>query len=195
MGELIYEEATHEYKEGGVVLRSVTQIIKDAGLIDLNWIDKDLLAEKADLGNKVHKTTELYDMGSLNTEELHPALRSYLDGWIKFRSDYNFVPQDIELQLFHKTYRYAGRIDRTGLLLKELTLLDIKSGIAQKSNALQTAAYAELYNQDKKKSEQIKRRMIVYLSPDGYKIEEHLDANDKNVFLAALTISNFKRRK
>lgn len=192
---LSFNEDNHEYKLDGLLIPSVTQIIQDAGLINLDWVNPELLAEKADLGKKIHSTTELYDTGNLNAEELHPTLKSYLNSWVKFRTDYNFVPTEIELMLAHSLYRYAGRIDRIGFVNKELTLIDIKSGSVQKTNALQTAAYAELFNQDKKKSGQIKNRLIVYLSPDGYKIEGHTDANDRNVFFAALTISNFKRRK
>lgn len=190
---LTFDEKKHEYKLDGLVIPSVTQIIKAAGLINLDYVGPQLLKEKADLGKKVHLTTELYDRDSLNINELHPTLKEYLDGWIKFKEDYNFTPTEIELMSAHHLYKFAGRIDRIGFIAKDLTLLDIKSGSKQKSNAIQTAGYALLYDQDKKKTEQIKKRMVVYLLPEGYRVESHTDPNDKNVFLAALTISNFKK--
>jgi hypothetical protein len=190
---LTYNEERHEYKDNGIVIPSVTQIIKTAGLVNLDWVSEETLNIKADLGKKVHSATELYDKNDLDINDLHPTLRLYLDGWIKFRKDYGFIPTEIELQLFHKLYKYAGRIDRVGNISKDLVLIDIKSGTHQKTNAIQTAGYELLYNQDKKKSEQIKKRFIVYLSEQGYKVEEHKNQNDKNIFLSALTITNYLR--
>lgn len=192
---LFFDDATHQYKLDGLIIPSVTQIIKDAGLVNLDWINPGLLAEKADLGTKVHQTTEYYDTDTLNIEELHPILKAYLDGWIKFKEDYKFTPTEIELKLVHSLYKYAGTIDRVGLMNGILTLLDIKSGSKQKSNAIQTAGYTLLYDQDKKKTEQIKKRMVVYLSPEGYKVEPHTDPNDIAIFHACLTICNYKRKK
>jgi hypothetical protein len=191
---LTYNDINHEYKLDGMTIPSVTQVLKGAGLVNLDFVNEQLLEEKADLGKKVHLTTELYDNGTLDLDELHPTLKAYLDQWIKFRKDFNFIPTEIELQLFHKLYRYAGRIDRVGLAQGVLTELDIKSGMKFKHHAIQNAGYELLYNQGKKRGEQVKKRMTVYLSTDGYKVEPHNNENDKNVFLSALTISNYLLR-
>ena len=188
---LEFDPEKHQYKDGGLILPSVTQVIQGAGLNDLSWVDKDLLEQKADLGRKVHSTTELYDRGELDLESLHPMLNAYLQSWIKFKKDAKFEVTETEIMLSHKLYRFAGRLDRAGLMGKDITLLDIKSGVESKSHAIQTAAYELLFNQDKKKNEQIKRRMTVYLSPEGYKVRPHTNQNDGKVFLAALTIYNY----
>jgi len=190
---LEFDEEKHRYMENGLVIPSVTQIIQEAGLVNLDWINAELLKEKADLGKKVHSTTELHDKEKLDFEKLHPILKAYLNNWIKFRQEYGFVATEIELQLFHSLYRYAGRIDRVGLMGKDLVLLDVKSGTPQKSHAIQTAGYKGLHDQNKKKSEQIKKRFTVYLSETGYKVIEDKNQNDWNVFLSCLTIYNFKK--
>lgn len=190
---LTFSEDLHKYTDAnGLTIPSVTQIMKTAGLVNLDWIPTEILEQKADLGKKVHSATELYDAGDLDMSELHPTLKAYLNGWIKFRKDFNFDPTEIEMQLLHTVYRFAGRIDRVGFISNnDLTLLDIKSGTKQKTHAIQTAGYELLYNQNKKGKELIKRRFVVYLSPDGYEVEEHKNKNDKNVFLAALSITNY----
>jgi hypothetical protein len=181
----------HEYKENGIKIPSVTQILEESGLVDLSWISPELLEAKADLGHKVHQTTEYYDNDTLDVESLDPLLEGYLEGWIKFKADYKFEVLESELQLFHKVYRYAGTIDRIG---KDLTLLDIKTGIMTQSHRIQTMGYKLLYDQDKKPKEQIKKRLCVYLDEFGkYKVAQHENSNDKNIFLSALTITNFKR--
>ena len=189
---LTFNEDLHKYTDAnGLTIPSVTQILKTAGLVNLDWIPAEILEQKADLGKKVHSATELYDKEDLNFDALHPVLKSYIDGWVKFRKDFNFEPTEIELQLLHAAYRYAGRIDRVGMMGKDLTILDIKSGTKQKTHAIQTAGYELLYNQNKKAKELIKRRIVVYLSPTGYEVEEHKDKNDRGVFLAALSITNY----
>lgn len=189
--DLTFDEDLHRYTFNGLHIPSVTQILKTAGLVNLDWIPVEVLEQKADLGKKVHSATELYDKNDLNFDALHPALLDYLTGWIKFRKDFNFEPTEIEMQIVHQTYRYAGRIDRVGMMGKDLILLDIKSGTKQKTHAIQTAGYELLYNQNKKAKELIKRRFVVYLSPTGYEVEEHKDKNDRGVFLAALSITNY----
>lgn len=193
MSELVFNETTHEYKLNGTIIPSVTQIIKNAGLINFDFVNENLLKQKADLGDKIHSTTELYDKQSLDEKLLHPILSTYLKAWKKFILDYNYSPAEIELQLFHEIYKYAGRIDRIGLVNGILSIIEIKSGVYHKSHYIQTAGYELLYNQNKKKSDCAKKRIIVYLNPEGYLVKEAKNENDKNIFLAALTVSNYKR--
>jgi len=190
MSDFQFNEEKHEYTLDGIVIPSVTQIIQDAGLTNFDNVNKELLDYKANIGRKVHTATELWDRGTLDGEGLHPILKRHLDGWIKFNKDFNFEPIKIEIRLFHATYRFAGRIDRIGMIDKDETLVEIKSGGKQKVHEIQTGGYELLWCQDKKK---IKRRIAVYLSEDGYKIEEHKNPNDKNIFLSALTITNYKK--
>ena len=193
MNQLLFDEDKHQYQLDGMIIPSVTQILHDSGLVNLDWVDKELLEEKSDLGKKVHSATELYDTNELDIDRLHQTLKLYLAGWTEFRENYGFVPTEIELQLSHPLYKYAGRIDRIGFIGKDLTLLDIKSGTKQKVHGIQTAGYKLLYDCGKKKTAQIKRRLIVYLSETGYKVEENRNPQDMNVFLAALIITNYKR--
>lgn len=191
---LTFEEETHTYKTNGIKVPSVTQILKEAGLIDLSFVDKEILEYKSDLGTKVHTTTELYDQNNLDVDSLHPILKGYLDGWIKFRKDYDFTPTLMEIALIHPLYKYAGKIDRIGTIRKDTVQVDLKSGVHHHSYAIQSAGYTELYNYGKPKKEQIKKRYTVYLKGTGeYEVREHKNPNDTRVFLAALTITNYKR--
>lgn len=192
--QLTFDESIHQYKENGIVVPSVTQVLKESGLVDLSFVDKETLLYKSDLGTKVHKATEYFDRDVLDMEELHPVLKGYLNAWIKFSHDYKFIPQDIELRMIHPLYKYAGTIDRIGLIKPSIVQLDIKSGVRHHSHKIQSAGYTELYNYGKPKNEQVKRRFTVYLNEDGtYKVDEHKKATDFKIFLAALTITNYKR--
>ena len=193
MAVLTFDEETHTYRLDGIKIPSVTQIIKSVGLMDLTFVKQELLEYKADLGKKVHSTTELYDRNNLDIESLHPVLKGYLSGWIKFREEIKFIPILIETMLAHPAYRYAGRIDRVGMIDNVLVELDIKSGIPHHSYAIQSAGYVEMYNFDKPKiKDQIKRRFTIHLAQDGtYKLIEHKDPKDRTIFLSALSIHNY----
>lgn len=189
---LTYDDGSHLYKLDGLTIPSVTQIIKEAGLSEFNNVPDHVLEHSRIIGKHVHLATELYDKKDLDMDSLDPYYKKYLDSWIDFCNDYKFVPTEIELQLFHKVLRYAGTIDRVGLIGKTLAIVDIKTGAKVKSTKIQTAGYQLLYNYDKT-TVKAKKRFAVYLKATGYQVEEHTSNNDVNVFLAALTITNYKR--
>jgi hypothetical protein len=195
MNNLVFNEQLHQYKLDGIVIPGVTEILTTAGLINFDFVSPDVLEYSADLGKKVHSTTELYDRQDLDVTTLHPTLISYLESWIKFKKAYNFIPYGIETQYFHPVYKFAGRLDRVGYIDAGgyMALVDIKSGVKAKHHEIQTAGYKILYDYGKKRAEQIKRRFCVYLSEDDYKVEEHKNNNDMNVFLSCLSITNYKR--
>lgn len=178
---------THTYSdENGKVYPSVTQLIDAAGL--KSTYDSGT-TYYADLGEAVHKLLELYDKDDLG--EYNPAYQPYLDSWIKFKNDYPGLDE---------------------------TLLDIKTGQKYKWHPIQTAGYQVLYEHHQLKgchielpllnntfagtidriyssTGKIKKRMAVYISPDGYKVEDHREVNDFLVFNAALILYIFKNTR
>src|SRR4030065_1671243 len=102
---LVFDKDTHEYKVNGLVIPSVTQIIQGAGLTNFANVPDFILQEKADLGTKGHSATELYDKGTLDKKSLHPILKKYLNSWITFTKDFDFVVEDIEEVYYHPLYK------------------------------------------------------------------------------------------
>ena len=200
MNGLTFDAENHEYKFNGLKIPSVTQILEDIFPIS-EFISKELLEEKANLGGMVHSTTEFFDKGILEESSLHPVLKNYLNQWVKFRKDYNIqfdlngINEQIEVMQYHSVYKFAGRIDRIALMNKKYCIIDIKIGSIQKTHELQTAAYSLLVNQLLERKHQIKKRFAVYLSETDYKVVPHLNNNDENIFLSCLNIYNYKRRK
>ena len=199
MNNLTFREDDHSYFLDGVRIPSVTQVLKGAGLIDysglLNMPDgyKRLQAAQR-FGTAVHKACELYDLDNLDEQSLDPALRPYLDGWIKFLDESDFVIENIEMMVCSVKYRFAGKLDRSGLLYDKRTILDIKSSFEiMPANHIQNGGYTIAYNEGKQVKDKVYQRAVVQLRGDGtYKIELSKDPNDLNIFLSALTIHNFK---
>ena len=189
-----FDPESHIYKLDGIIIPGVTTILQEAGLTNFDFVSPERLAELADLGHKVHTACELWDRDNLDMDSLHPVLKGYLDSWIKFVCIGKYSFEEIETPICSVKYQIAGRPDRITKGIK--TLIDIKSGISKKADPIQTAGYVLIYDEDKKAKDKIKRRMSVYLDAKGGmpKVKEHKEPTDKIVFLAALTLMNFKRR-
>lgn len=174
---LTFDVATHVYSdpETGVIYPSVTQVIKEAGL--LGWTVQDDADWYMDRGSAVHEATALWDRGILDESTLDPQIRPYLDAWIKFRKESGYSPKIIEKPLLHVTYRYAGTIDRD--------CIEIKTGQYAPWHSLQIAAYAHLIDM------QHKHWTSVYLHEDGrYMTKTHTPIDIHNafkIFTAALS--------
>lgn len=186
--KLVFDEVKHEYFLNGSKLPSVTKILQGAGVIDLSGIPLDKLEVARQRGIDVHSACELYDLDNLQEGYSNP----YLDAWIEFRRDTGFMPLEIEKPVYSTRYRFAGTPDRVGMLNK-LTIVDIKtSEDLSPATALQTSGYELAYNEFN--DNKVKERVAVLLTAEGkYKIEPYRDKNDTNVFLAALSIFNWKK--
>jgi hypothetical protein len=191
---LDFEESTHTYRFGGQVVPSVTQIL--APLANLSFVDPDVLEAARAFGTAVHKACELDDLGTLDEDELDPALGPYLSAWRKFCREYEVRWDMVEMRVFHKQLRYAGTLDRFGtvrlaphLAHRTPAMVDIKSGTQLfPSVGPQLAAYHRAVPT----ASVTTKRLAVQLKPDGtYFAKWHDDPNDFAVFASLLTISNW----
>lgn len=211
---LTFKEENHEYKLDGIVLPSVTGIISEMGLSGLPWdiilefralknkeIEVCQLSQMAlafyqagQFGNAAHKATELHDRGCLDLKTVDPAIIPYLEAWKKFKSEVGVKILEIEKKMFHPIYLFAGTLDRVVELDGRIYVLDIKTSVKFPAHlGLQTAAYKELYNYDRARSENATRRFGVLLKPDGtYRFEPIENKLDWNIFLSILTAYRWK---
>lgn len=184
---ITFDEATHTYLNDGKRVLSVTQILREAGLIT----GTDFFTEDARLrGEAVHKACEYLDEDDLDFETVDPAYLPYLKAYQKFLSDFNPSWKDIEKIVYNNTYNYVGTFDRAGILLNDLCVLDIKSGGKLPWHPVQLAAYAGAYT-----TSAIKRYGL-YLKDDGdYKLKEYSDPKDFRIFTCAAAVANWKLLK
>lgn len=195
MGSLLFDPRIHKYTVNGLKYPSVTEVIQLAGIgTDYSMVPEGILSQKRDLGKFVHEATEYVDMGA--EVPYYPGADGYIQAYRKFKNDYNFEPIEAELQIFHKTLRYAGTIDRVGLIRSNLAIIDFKTvaTIDLCSVGPQTAAYEEAY----KLMTGIKKRLPRYtlqLKPDGtYKFVQCKDKEDFQAFLSALNIYRWREK-
>lgn len=184
---ITFDPIKHEYFLNNKKVPSVTQIL--SSLNDFSNVSPEVLNHAKDLGTGVHLACELSDRKDLL--ELPEIYRGYLRNWNKFLNEMNveIIEDGIEKIVYSEKLRYAGRIDRLGIVKNKLTIIDIKSGQKNPVFALQLAGYGIALNEMGTKA---KSRMTVYLKPEGYKVEEYKNPADDAIFLSVLNIYNWK---
>lgn len=182
---LIFNEERHEYRFNGEIIPSVTGILKP--LIDYSMINPATLQAASELGTMVHQTTELFDLGTLDEDDLDPILQPYLNAWKQFRHEVGFVPDTVESRMYHPKFKYCGTSDRTGAIRGIKAVVDIKKMMTLGPViGPQLAAYKEMHNLD---GAGIEKRYALGLRPDGtYRLQEYTDHSDLACFMSLLTI-------
>lgn len=185
-----FDPIEHRYFLDGVEIPGVTTILKTAGLADHAYGFGDAQLR----GLHVHQACELLDLNDLDWNSVYRGWLGYVKSYARFKDDQGFLPELIEHQTYHPAFRFAGTMDRRGLLPALLgdrrAELDLKTGVEEDWHRWQTGGYKILgqsaWSQD--------RRGALYLQEDGSpaKLVWHDDDADLRVFLSALTITHTK---
>ena len=211
---LTFNPEGHKYHLQGKPLISLTQILEAAGLVDYSAVQPDVLANKAAFGTQVHEYTAWHDQDDLEPEDWekllnHPKYGPRLKGWVQFREDFNFTPDQnwIEEPCAVTEYgiTYAMTLDRFGTFgtpeeivagKASLGVVEIKTCCdAEPSHQIQTAGQAIMFEGD---GSVPCRRMAVYLldKPNGagklYEVIEHKHRIDRKIFAACLVLTQFR---
>ena len=192
-----FDQAAHVYTVAGVRRPSVTQILKDAGLIDTTWFTD----EARERGRAVHLSTQFLDEDDLDWDTVLPPYRGYVAAWQRFKQESHFViSRDsegkllIEYLLFQPVSGYCGMLDRVGTIGTTEYLIDIKTGDPQGWHGYQLAAYSQCLP-----NPHCRKRMTVHLRANGsYSTREHAltaFAYDWQVFAAAAVVWHAKHRR
>ena len=198
---LTFDEGKHIYYWDGMHVPGVNEILKATGIVSFDHIPPAKREIGMHFGKVIHATTSLWDDNKLdydfvvaNDERNEIKVIPYLNGWRKFRKDYNITIVSNEQKLYSKKYRFAGTHDRV-IIINHHVMLDIKSYFDSKSGAdLQTAGYSLLWDEIHP-NEKIKERIILRLMPDEYRVTVYKDRSDKYDFLCCLQMHNLKLKR
>jgi hypothetical protein len=146
---LSFDADTHTYfLDGRAVPRSVTGVLKAAGLIDFSAIPGPILDAARRRGTVVHQAVHYFNERDLDLAQFEtdfPAYMPYVTAWIKFTTQRSFVPVLCEYRVVSRRHEVAGTIDCLGLLDGVAVLLDFATGDpGDVAKDLQTAAYLAL---------------------------------------------------
>lgn len=194
--EFTFDESLHAYYSAdGLLLPSVTQVLKANGFINFDGIRPEVLERKRQIGTLVHKLTELYDQGeSFDDYEIPDVVMPFCQGWANFRWDSGFEPNRIEHRMIGEVHsmRYGMCLDVDGVMDGEYYILEKKCGASESPVwGLQTAAYDLGLNK-----KPTAKRAAVQLGPQfprNYKLFPYGDPADYQVWGAALAQNIWKQ--
>ena len=113
-GILEYIDETHTYIFDGVILPSITQILKIKFGNKYKDVSEDVLKKASERGTKVHQAIEDYEVRNTDTEDCKEL---YNYKFLKKQFNFNCIGNEVPIVLFYEGKPVsAGRID---LILKE----------------------------------------------------------------------------
>ena len=193
-----FDPIAHIYYLDGVEIPGVSDALEEGGLKH----SYGGFQEAQWRGLHVHNACELLDLGDLDWNSVYPQWLGYVKSWERFKEEYGFINELVEFQTYHPAYHYGGTIDRRGrcsgitLDYNHLTpgrrvLADLKTGAPEDWHRFQLAGYQALRFEDWKDD----LRLGIYLQEDGScaKYVKYEQSEDLRLFLAALTITHYKR--
>lgn len=120
-----FDERTHTYRYDGKVIPSVTEICKAITGNHYGAINKSVLDYASRRGTAIHEACQDIDLDlepDVDAETL-PYVQAYCDFLRDYRPEWDFIEQIV----VDRNGRYAGMVDRAGLMLGEPVVVDIKT--------------------------------------------------------------------
>ena len=147
--DIAFFEDEHKYLVDGEEVPSVTTILNYMSDVEYGGINKAVLEQAARRGSLVHEYTELMDCDAL-PDEIEYEVVGYLKAYKDFLRDYRPDWLLIEAPLYSEEYRYAGTVDRIGMIDDKLCVVDIKTvssptKMQKFTVSAQTTAYETAY--------------------------------------------------
>jgi len=184
-----FTERGHIYRDGDLVVPSVSQVLELAGIDDLRGVPRYHVKRAGARGQAVHLATQFLDRNELDSHTIAPEIAGYVMGYEQFKRDTGFHPIAIEERGIGAIgdLRFGYCIDRVGILFDRLAIVDLKT--ASKAFAwwaIQLAGYADGIKHDGP-------RYSVHLAADGdYNLVRYDDGRDFETWLAALNIAHWQ---
>jgi hypothetical protein len=172
----------------------VTDILRDSGLVDAQWFTD----AARDRGTATHLAAQYHDEGRLDRDSIAPEWAGQLAAYELFLKEQRAEVLEVEQFTMNNLHRYCGTYDRVLALPGRSPhfMVDIKNGGTSPWHRIQLAAYV---NSRSLVEQGYTKRANLYLKPNGrYQWVEYdrtTDRRDFNVFLAALTVANWRKAR
>lgn len=190
MGQLVFYDKGHVYELDGVVIPSVSEVIRFLSREEYGDVNQYLLDNAAQRGTAVHKACEKI----VKTGECEAGvdIAGYVRAFIKFCEDHECRFTDSETALACR--QYAGTLDLCGLVDGRFSIVDIKTSYAVKKTLVkaQLNGYLRLWRENREAS--IEALHCLQLLQDG-KYRLYPVAIDSTEFDACLTLHESLKRK
>ena len=162
--ELKFREVDHTYWLNGVYCPGVSQIMKPLSDSVYRTVDPVALNYAANRGSAVHEAVENFHKYGI--KDCVPEYEAYFNAYIEWYKAFRAEVIANEIQLYNRTYRYAGTADILARIKGELWLIDMKttSTLNHMLTSVQLVAYNAALASHGIKTD---RKGILLLKKDG----------------------------
>lgn len=189
--DVVFDPAGHRYFLNDREIPGVTTLLKDVGLIDLDWVTEASRIR----GTYVHAAAHAIDDDDLG--DIDPEYLPYVEAYYQFLDIAKPRWEAVEELVVDPDGTYAGRLDRRGVLtgavatnLRDVPMiLDIKTGRVPPHAGIQTMGYRRCV------PEWIRcKRVALWLKSTGsFELVPLAEHRDEFRFLAARELYYWKR--
>jgi hypothetical protein len=180
---LQFDESAHRYTVGGVVLPSITQILKLTGFIDDRWFTE----YASQRGTATHLACRYLAEGCFDWK-MDEAIVSRVVQFDKFLQTHKPELLAVEVPLHSEIYGFAGTEDFLFMLGGIPSIVEVKTGGHGLAAKLQTAAQLVLIEEAWGITA---KRFVLELPEDGpFKLITQNDRMDRTMFLNGLAMVN-----
>lgn len=131
---LEFDKENHIYLKDGVILKSVTQILKELFPLKYDGIPENILYEKARYGTELHKFIEIIEKKKPKRplayikKYYNPNIYQIesLKDYLEIKKKYNIEITDSEKMVVYKDI-YCGTLDLKGTVNDKKAIIDIKT--------------------------------------------------------------------
>ena len=131
---LEFDKENHIYLKDGVILKSVTQILKELFPLKYDGIPENILNEKAKYGTELHKFIEIIEKKKPKRplayikKYYNPNIYQIesLKDYLEIKRKYNIEITDSEKMVVYKDI-YCGTLDLKGTVDNKKAIIDIKT--------------------------------------------------------------------
>lgn len=118
-------EDGHIYLKDGIIIPSVSEILKYIFPNKYKNVPSYILKKKAEYGTRVHLAIQLLEEQDVKIK-LNPNQRASLLQYLDLKKEYQIKVIEQEIIVSYE-YKYAGRLDMIAYVNEELSLIDIKT--------------------------------------------------------------------
>lgn len=141
---ITFNEETHEYKVNGVIKRSVTQVLKDVGIIDCDFVKPYYI----DRGDRVHKYCTLLMQGWIKWYDIVSDCIEFVGNFARVVDRLGLEYMSAEVPCYSEELDICGTYDLVMERDGEKVLVELKTGIFPMWGGLQLAAYEKMVEVD-----------------------------------------------
>lgn len=189
---LVFHEETHQYFLGGKEIPSVSMLLEPLNKSVYQSIPRDILEAAADRGKAVHKATENIDAGL--QFDFCEEWFGYIEAYTNFKKEHSIKWFASEQMYASKKHKFAGTVDRIGMVDGNFSILDIKTtATIHKTLVIPQLTFYEMLYDEEVGIDKIEKRYILQLQKKGTYILQEFEPNTK-LTKALLEVYKFKEK-